>query len=73
VQVDFQSGSENLSTIGFTCNVTRDFQFNPALYIKNGSKHDLFGYIVSRTLFISGAAKKERAWLLTNALRMFPA
>src|SRR5216683_4405217 len=25
VQVDWQSGSENSSTIGFTCNVTRDF------------------------------------------------
>jgi len=46
VQVDFQSGSENSSTIGFTCNVTPDFQFNPALYVNNGPKHDLFGYIV---------------------------
>jgi hypothetical protein len=46
VQLDFQSGSENSSTIGFTCNVTPDFQFNPALYVNNGPKHDLFGYIV---------------------------
>ena len=46
VQVDWQSGSENSSTIGFTCTVTRDFQFNPALYVSNGPKHDLFGYIV---------------------------
>jgi hypothetical protein len=46
VQVDWQSGSENSSTIGFTCNVTPDFQFNPALYVNNGPKHDLFGYIV---------------------------
>src|SRR4029077_10734306 len=46
LQVDFQSGSENSSTIGFTCNVTPDFQFNPALYVNNGPKHDLFGYIV---------------------------
>jgi hypothetical protein len=46
VQVDWVSGSENSSTIGFTCNITRDFQFNPALYVSNGSKHDLFGYIV---------------------------
>ena len=46
VQVDWISGSENSSTIGFTCNVTRDFQFNPALYISNGSKRDLMGYIV---------------------------
>ena len=46
VQVDWISGSENWSTIGFTCNITPDFQFNPALYISNDSKHDLFGYIV---------------------------
>jgi hypothetical protein len=46
VQVDFQSGSGNSSTIGFTCNVTRDFQFNPALYITNDSPHRLLGYIV---------------------------
>jgi hypothetical protein len=37
---------KNSSTIGFTCNVTPDFQFNPALYVNNGPKHDLFGYIV---------------------------
>src|SRR5213592_2404040 len=46
VQVDFQSGSENSSTIGFTFNITRDFQMNPALYINNGPGHDLFGYVV---------------------------
>jgi hypothetical protein len=46
VQVDWQSGSENSSTIGFTCNVTPDFQFNPALYVNNGQGHDLFGYVV---------------------------
>jgi len=46
LQVDWQSGSENSSTIGFTCNVTPDFQFNPALYVSNGPDHDLFGYVV---------------------------
>src|SRR5438094_1562286 len=30
VQVDFQSGCENSSTIGFTFNLTRDCQINPA-------------------------------------------
>ncbi len=30
-QVDFQSGSGNSSTIGVTCNLTRDFQVNPAI------------------------------------------
>ncbi len=45
-QIDFQSGAENSSTIGVTCNITRDFQMNPALYVNNGSGHDLFGYVV---------------------------
>ena len=45
-QVDFQSGSGNSSTIGFTCNVTRDLQFNPALYVTNDSPHHVLGYIV---------------------------
>jgi hypothetical protein len=45
-QVDFQSGSGNSSTIGFTCNLTRDFQFNPALYVTNDIPHRVLGYIV---------------------------
>jgi hypothetical protein len=63
VQVDWQSGSENSSTIGFTCNVTRDFQFNPALYVSNGSRHDLFGYIVFTYTFHlwNGEAEKKPA------------
>jgi hypothetical protein len=66
VQVDWQSGSENSSTIGFTCNVTRDFQFNPALYINNGSKHDLFGYIVFTYTFHLWGDKKENHAGLTK-------
>lgn len=46
VQVDFQSGSENSSTIGFTCNLTRDFQFNPAIYFSNDDPKRIMGYIV---------------------------
>jgi hypothetical protein len=45
-QVDFQSGSGNSVTAGFTCNVTRDFQFNPAIYVTNDSPHHVLGYIV---------------------------
>jgi hypothetical protein len=45
-QVDFQSGSGNSSTIGFTWNITPDFQVNPALYVANDKPHDLMGYIV---------------------------
>lgn len=46
VQLDFQSGSGNSSTIGITCNITRDLQMNPALYVANDSPHSLFGYVV---------------------------
>jgi len=63
LQFDFQSGSENSSTIGFTCNVTPDFQFNPALYVNNGPKHDLFGYIVFTYTFHLWGGKKENASL----------
>jgi hypothetical protein len=45
-QVDFQSGSGNSSTIGFTCNVTRDLQMNPALYVTNDKPHRVLGYVV---------------------------
>ena len=46
LQVDFQSGSENSSTIGFTCNVTPDFQFNPAIYFSNDDLSRVMGYVV---------------------------
>jgi hypothetical protein len=45
-QVDFQSGSGNSATIGFTCNITRNLQTNPALYVTNDSPHHLLGYVV---------------------------
>jgi len=66
LQVDWQSGSENSSTIGFTCNVTPDFQFNPALYISNDSKHDLFGYIVFTYTFHLWGGKKDVAPVATH-------
>ena len=45
-QLDFQSGSGNSVTAGFTCNLTRDLQFNPAIYVTNDSPHHVLGYIV---------------------------
>lgn len=45
-QVDFQSGSGNSSTIGFTWNITPDFQTNPAIYITNDKPHEIRGYVV---------------------------
>ena len=67
VQVDWQSGSENSSTIGFTCNITPDFQFNPALYVSNDSKarsvwlHSFHVHVSSL-----GPRKRKRARLLTT-------
>ena len=46
IQLDFQSGSGNSATAGFTCNLTRNLQFNPAIYVTNDSPHHVLGYIV---------------------------
>jgi hypothetical protein len=63
-QVDFQSGSGNSSTIGFTCNLTRDFQFNPAIYVTNDSPHHVLGYIVfTYTFHLWGGTDKEHVSL----------
>ena len=59
VQVDFQSGSENSSTIGFTCNVTPDFQFNPAIYFSNDDPRRLMGYIVFTYTFHLWGGKRD--------------
>src|SRR5881296_735889 len=61
VQVDFQSGSENSSTIGFTWNITPDFQVNPALYFANYHPDRLMGYIVFTYTFHLWGDKKEQA------------
>lgn len=66
LQVDWQSGSENSSTIGFTCNVTPDFQFNPALYVRNSSDHDLMGYIVFTYTFHVEGYKRGVAPVATH-------
>ena len=62
VQVDFQSGSGNSSTIGFTCNITRNFQFNPAIYVTNDSPHEVLGYVVfTYTFHVWGGKAKSSA------------
>jgi len=51
VQLDFQSGADNFTTAGFTCNVTENFQFNPAIYVSNQNPPHVYGYfVVSYTL-----------------------
>ncbi len=59
VQVDWQSGSGNSSTIGFTWNITRDFQVNPAIYVTNDSPHEVLGYVVFTYTFHLWGGKKE--------------
>jgi hypothetical protein len=66
VQLDWQSGSENSSTIGFTCNVTRDFQFNPAIYFSNDDPRRIFGYIVFTYTFHLWGSKEENRAALTK-------
>jgi hypothetical protein len=60
-QVDFQSGSGNSSTIGFTCNLTRDLQVNPAIYVTNDSPHHVLGYVVLTYTFHVWREKEKRA------------
>jgi hypothetical protein len=67
LQVDWQSGSENSSTIGFTCNVTPDFQFNPALYFSNDDLSRVFGYIVFTYTFHLWGDKRDVAPVATHA------
>ena len=60
VQVDFQSGSGNSSTIGFTWNITKDFQVNPAIYVTNDSPHEVLGYVVfTYTFHLWGGKEKS--------------
>jgi hypothetical protein len=60
-QVDFQSGSGNSSTIGFTCNLTKDFQVNPAIYVTNDSPHHVLGYVVFTYTFHLWREKEKSA------------
>jgi hypothetical protein len=60
-QVDFQSGSGNSSTLGFTWNITPDFQTNPAIYITNDKPHKILGYVVFTYTFHLWNRNKEKA------------
>ncbi|MGI4791769.1 MAG: hypothetical protein ACRYFS_23350 [Janthinobacterium lividum] len=46
LQIDYQSGSANSATAGFTYNVTPQLQFNPSLYVSNAAGYKLWGYAV---------------------------
>ena len=46
LQVDYQSGTANSATAGFTYSVTPQLQLNPALYVSNATGHKVWGYAV---------------------------
>ena len=46
LQLDYQSGSANSATAGFTYSITPQLQLNPALYVSNAPGHKLWGYAV---------------------------
>jgi len=46
LQLDYQAGSGNAATAGFTVNITPQLQFNPAVYVSNSSSHAVYGYAV---------------------------
>ncbi len=61
LQFDFQSGTENSSTIGVTWNITPDFQVNPAIYFPNYHPERILGYIVfTYTFHLWAKEKKEK-------------
>ncbi len=46
LQVDYQGGSGNFLTAGFTYNITPQLQFNPSVYLANAPGHAAYGYAV---------------------------
>jgi hypothetical protein len=45
-QINFQSGSGNAVSLGFTCNLTRDLELSPGIFITNDSPHHVLGYLL---------------------------
>lgn len=46
LSTDYQSGSGNFKTAGFTYNFTPNISLNPALYLTNDHPHHVYGYAV---------------------------
>lgn len=46
LSTDYQSGSGNSKTVGFTYNFTPKISLNPALYVTNDRPHHVYGYAV---------------------------
>ena len=68
VQVDWQSGSGNASTIGFTWNVTPRFLITPAIFVTNNSPHEVKGFLtLSYTLDVWKPRRAQAAG--TNSMQ----
>jgi hypothetical protein len=61
LQVDWQSGSGNTSTIGIVWNITRDFQVNSTIYVTNVARTKCSVTCRSPTHFTSGATENKTA------------
>ncbi len=46
LQADWQSGSGNSSTLGFTYNIAPNLSFNPSVYLPNDAPRTMHGYAV---------------------------
>ena len=46
LQLDYQSGTANSTTAGFTYSISPQLQFNPAVYVSNNTSHKVWGYAV---------------------------
>ncbi len=59
LQFDYQSGSGNSTTAGFSYNVTPQLQLNPALYVSNAALHPVWGYL-SLTLNVDAFSPRQQ-------------
>lgn len=61
VQVDWQSGSGNSSTLGVTWNVTPKLSITPAIFVTNDSPHEVLGFFTVSYTFCLWGCKKDDA------------
>src|SRR5262249_7058180 len=60
VEVDWQSGSGNASTIGVTWNITPKLQITPAVFVTNNSPHEVLGFLTLTYTFDLWTPKKNQ-------------
>ena len=68
VEVDWQSGSGNASTIGVTWNITPKLQITPAIFVTNNSPHEVLGFLTLTYTFDLWTPKKDQV-IGTNCLQ----